>query len=87
MTALNSANSESTAVPRHPLDVKPAGNAYTTNLNIKLTTGLFATVPDEVLVRILESLDAATLQQLGYSCKALYAFSRLEELWKALYVE
>ena len=75
---------ESLIVPLHPLRIKPAGNAYTATENIKMAAGIFVTLPDELLIQVLELLDAASLQRLGCACKALYAFSRLEELWKTL---
>lgn len=71
-----------TTVPLHPLRIKPAGNAYTATENIKHALGNLFALPDELLVQILEFLDAASLNQLGCTCKALYAFSRLEDLWK-----
>ncbi len=74
-------------VPSHPLGIKPAGNAYSATENIKLATGAFTALPDELLIQVLESVDAASLKRLGYTCKALYAFSRLEELWKTLCIE
>ena len=78
---------ESTAVLPHPLGIKPAGNAYASTQNIKAAAGSLATLPDELLVQVLELLDATTLQRLGRTCKTLYAFSRLEDLWKALCIE
>ena len=74
-------------VPSHPLGIKPAGNAYSATENIKLATGAFTALPDELIIQVLESLDAASLKRLGHTCKALYAFSRLEELWKTLCIE
>jgi hypothetical protein len=74
------------AVPSHPLGVKPAGNAYTASENIKSRCGLFARLPDEVLSHILESFEADVLVRLGSVCRALYAFTRLDELWRALFV-
>ncbi len=74
-------------VPSHPLKVKPAGNAYVGVRNIKSAAGLFSVLPDEIIVNILEYLGPTSLLQLGSTCKALYAFSRLEELWKTLFVE
>ena len=44
-------------------------------------------LPDEVIIQVLESLDATSLQCLGCTCKALYAFSRFEDLWKTLCIE
>jgi hypothetical protein len=75
-----------TALPSHPLGVKPAGNAYTASENIKSRCGSFARLPDELLGHILESFDADTLIRLGSTCRALYAFTRLDELWRALFV-
>ena len=74
-------------VPSHPLNVKPAGNAYVGHKNIKSAAGLFFILPDELIVNILEYLGPSSLLQLGSTCKALYAFSRLEEFWKTLFVE
>lgn len=74
------------AVPTHPLQVKPAGNAYTASENLKTRCGYFAQLPDEVLSLLLESFDAGTLVRLGSTCRALYAFTRLDELWRALFV-
>ncbi len=74
------------AVPSHPLGVKPAGNAYTASTNIKSHCGSFASLPDELLSHIFESFDADTLMRLGSTCRALYAFATLDELWRALFV-
>jgi hypothetical protein len=76
-----------TAVPRHPLDIKPSGNAYTASENIKARCGSFASLPDELLNHIFESFDADALVRLGSTCQALYAFTRLDELWRALFVK
>ena len=75
-----------TAVPLHPLGVKPAGNAYTASENIKSRCGLFARLPDELLSHMFESFEADVLIRLGSTCRALYAFTRLDELWRALFV-
>lgn len=74
------------AVPPHPLGIKPAGNAYTATENIKANCGSFARLPDELLNHIFESFDADALTRLGSTCRALYAFTRLDELWRALFV-
>ncbi|KAF1959089.1 Clavaminate synthase-like protein [Byssothecium circinans] len=73
-------------VPPHPLSIKPAGNAYTASENLKARCGSFAKLPDELLSLIFESFDADTLVRLGRTCRALYSFTRLEELWRALFV-
>lgn len=75
------------ATPPHPLGVKPLGNAYESKLNLKSHSGALARLPEELLFQTLEYLDGETLTRLGATCKVLYAFSRAEELWKALFVE
>lgn len=75
------------AIPAHPLGVKPLGNAYTAKKNSKTSAGSFGRLPDELLVQLLEHLGAVDLLKLGASCKALYAFTRSEDLWKTLFVE
>lgn len=80
-------DADSTAIPSHPLHVKPAGNAYTATENIKSHSGLFASLPDELLSHFLETLDASLLLRLGATCKALYAFTRADELWRNLFIE
>lgn len=77
----------SVTVPSHPLEVKPTGNAYNATRNLKSATGFFVGLPDELLVQVLEYLDARPLQNIGCTCKAMYAFSRLEDLWKTLCTE
>ena len=73
-------------VPLHPLGVRPAGNAYTSRTNLKASTGLFSYLPDELLVALLEQLEPCDLVRLGSTCKALFAFSRHEELWKTIFI-
>lgn len=72
---------------QHPLKIRPSGNAYAAAKNLKSASGLWATLPDEICVQILEFLEPASLDTLGQTCKALFAFSRFEELWKAFCVE
>ena len=75
------------AVPSHPLHIKPLGNLYTATDNIKSRCGVFASLPDELLNHLLETLDASALVRLGSTCKALYAFTRADELWRSLFIE
>ncbi|KAF2234507.1 Clavaminate synthase-like protein [Viridothelium virens] len=84
---LDGAKDKSLAVPSHPLGVRPSGNAYTSTRNIKSNAGWFAILPDETLLQMLEYLEAPELLRLGATCKAIHAFSRAEELWKALLIE
>ncbi|KAI4288539.1 MAG: hypothetical protein L6R35_002190 [Caloplaca aegaea] len=52
-------------VPVHPFDVKPLGNLYAANGNIKAKAGVFAFLPDELLSQILEWLEPSNLMQVG----------------------
>jgi len=73
-------------IPPHPLGVKPSGNSYTATSNARHALGEFERLPDEALTVFLEYLDSSLLRTLGSTCKALYAFCRLDELWKALFI-
>ncbi|KAF2723277.1 Clavaminate synthase-like protein [Polychaeton citri CBS 116435] len=74
-------------VRRHPLGVRPSGNALTASRNLKTACGLFALLPDELLMNLLEIMDARVLLLLGGTCRALHAYTRNEELWRALFIE
>ena len=74
-------------IPPHPLGIKPSGNAYTASRNIRPAIGSLAILPDELIIQLLEYLDARELVSLGSTCKALYAFGRSEDLWKALFIQ
>lgn len=78
---------DSSVVRRHPLGVRPSGNALTSAVNLKVAAGRFALLPDEFIAQFLEILDAKDLLRLGGTCRALHAFTRNEELWRALFVE
>ena len=78
---------DSTLVRRHPLGVRPSGNALTSDWNLKSSCGPFARLPDDLLMQLLETLNIPHLLRLGNTCRALYAFTRSEELWRALFVE
>jgi hypothetical protein len=78
---------DSNLVRRHPLGVRPSGNALTSPVNLKAACGSFAALPDELLSNFLEYLLAKDLLGLGATCRALHAFTRNEELWRALFVE
>lgn len=74
-------------VRRHPLGVRPSGNAYTATSNAKHSAGSFRALPDELLSQILECLDAIDILKLGATCRIWHAFTRNEELWRGLFVE
>ncbi|KAF2806725.1 Clavaminate synthase-like protein [Mytilinidion resinicola] len=78
---------DAVTIPSHPLGIRPSGNAYTASHDIKTACGPFARIPDELLITLLEGLDAQELVRLGSTCKAFYAFTRLEELWRTLFIE
>jgi hypothetical protein len=74
------------AIPCHPLGVKPSGNALTAAWDLRAAIGDFNALPDEVILILFEYLDSATLLNIGRTCKALYAFTRSEDLWKTLFI-
>jgi hypothetical protein len=71
-------------LPRHPLGIKAAGNVYT---NARTLRGPFLQLPHELIVQILEHLSPKDLLRVGCTSRALFAFSRLDELWKAICIE
>ena len=73
------------AIPGHPLGVKPSGNALLAAENLRDAIGTFKTLPDDLILILLEFLDGPDLLRIGRTCKAFYAFTRAEELWKALF--
>lgn len=74
------------SVPIHPLGVKPSGNAYTASSNARHSIGVFEKFPDEMLAIFLEYLDARSLCLLGSTSKFLYAFCRIDDLWKQIFI-
>jgi hypothetical protein len=74
------------AIPSHPLGVKPSGNALLATWSLRDAIGTFRLLPDELILLLLEYLDGSSLLGIGRTCKAFYAFTRAEELWKALFV-
>ena len=76
-----------TTISRHPLDVKPLGNAYMSPADLRRASGLFYKLSEELLMYLLDYMDAPALVTLGTTCKAMYAFSRADELWRALYIQ
>lgn len=74
------------AIPCHPLGVKPSGNGLLAKRDLRTAIGNFKVFSDELILILLEYLDAVSLLSIGRSCKAFYAFTRAEELWKALFI-
>lgn len=73
------------AIPGHPLGVKPSGNALLAAENLRDAIGTFGILPDELILILLEFLDGPSLLRIGRTCKAFYAFTRAEDLWKNLF--
>ncbi|RFU32005.1 hypothetical protein B7463_g4302, partial [Scytalidium lignicola] len=74
------------AIPSHPLGIKPSGNLYTATSNARSSIGVFQKFPDEILVILLEYFDANSLCLLGSTSKFLYAFCRIDDLWKQIFI-
>ena len=79
---LDAEGSFDAVIPQHPMGIKPAGNQFVAEHNIKAAAGVFSYVPDELLIQLFEFFEPLSLLQIGATCKALYAYSRLEDLWK-----
>lgn len=86
-TVDSSSDKDASLVKRHPLGVRPSGNALTSSVDCRSSLGLLAYLPDELLGQLLEYLDAPALLRSGGTCRGLHAFTRNEELWRALFVE
>ena len=72
-------------LPRHPLGVRPAGNVYTAAT--KVIRWPFGSLTDELVIQVFEWLDDQSLLSLGATCKALYALTRFDEVWRGRSVE
>ncbi|KAI2629717.1 Clavaminate synthase-like protein [Hypoxylon sp. NC1633] len=78
----------SDSIPIHPMGIKPLGNQYfVSGPTARQSLALFGRLPDEMILQILEYLDARSLKDFGFTCHFLYAFSQVDELWKTLYLE
>ncbi|KAI0416930.1 hypothetical protein F5X98DRAFT_342514 [Xylaria grammica] len=76
------------SIPIHPMGIKPLGNLFFANTpNARRYTGIVGQLPDEMILHLLEYLDVTSLRKLASTCRFLYAFGQLDELWKALFLE
>lgn len=75
-----------TQTDQHPLGVRPAGNALTSRANAEDSMGLFAHLPDALLLTLLEFLDASSLINVGSTCRGLYAYCSFDQLWRDIAV-
>jgi hypothetical protein len=73
----------------HPLKIRPEGNAFTDRpiSRPRECMGRFRALPDELLAHLLEYLQASSLCALGSTCKVLYAFTRVDDLWRSLFID
>ncbi|ODV80012.1 Clavaminate synthase-like protein [Suhomyces tanzawaensis NRRL Y-17324] len=78
---------------RHPLNVKPSGNAYlpvsndTNALSRESQMGHFARFSDEMMMTFLSVItDESSLKNLSHTSRVMYAYLYDEDLWKKLYV-
>lgn len=69
---------------RHPLGVKPSGNALTADQDLSLSMGILGRIPDSLLLLLLEFLDQDALLALSHTCKGLFAFATHDQLWREL---
>ena len=73
---------------RHPLLVKPSGNAITSNgIDLRASMGTLGQLPDALVLVLLEFLDQRSLANLGTTCRALFAYTTYDQLWRDLAVE
>ncbi|KAI3329261.1 Clavaminate synthase-like protein [Xylariaceae sp. AK1471] len=76
------------SIPIHPMGIKPLGNQYFAHgPNARQSTGIIGQLPDEMILHLFEYLDATSLMKLASTCRFLYAFGQLDDLWKALFLE
>ncbi|KAI1808301.1 hypothetical protein F4811DRAFT_501883 [Daldinia bambusicola] len=88
MTTTGITGISSDSIPVHPLGVKPLGNLYfASGPTARQSLGLLIQLPDEMILQILEYFDIQTLKDVGSTCRFLYAFCHLDELWKALFLD
>ncbi|AAS50368.1 AAR003Wp [Eremothecium gossypii ATCC 10895] len=82
-----------TSAPRHPLGVKPSGNAIMEGFGPKERAeargkllGHLAIFPEELLVEVLTYITTPEdLRNLGHASRMLYAYTYDEELWRKMY--
>lgn len=81
-------SSSTDSIPVHPLGVKPLGNQYfVPGPSARQALGSIGYLPDEMILHLLEYFEEESLRRLGSTCRFLYAFCHLDELWKTLFLE
>jgi Cupin-like domain len=71
---------------RHPLLVKPSGNALTEDEDLRDAMGRFAQLPDPLVLVLLEFLEQESLISLGSTCRGLFAYAAHDQLWRDMVV-
>lgn len=81
----NTDDTESYQSRRHPLGVRPSGNALIATKNAVASMGALGRLPDELLMVLLEYLEQpADLTALGSTCRSLFAYCSHDQLWRDL---
>lgn len=83
--------SSDTVAEKHPLNVKPSGNALLfTNRELSkqrnASMGYFHVLPDDLVLDIMGLLDPIDLMNLAHTSRVMYAFGFDENLWRNLYM-
>ncbi|KAK0656739.1 Clavaminate synthase-like protein [Cercophora newfieldiana] len=80
--------SAGSSIPPHPLGIKPLGNKYFSSGNDARDSlkGPLRTLPDEMLMQLLEYLDQRSLRILGSTCRFLFANCNYDDLWKSIFL-
>lgn len=80
--------------PKHPLGVKPSGNALLlpstdTRKGLRETLlGDFAIFPEELLIELLSYIsNPSDLKNLGHCSRILYAYAYSEDYWRNIYLK
>jgi F-box domain len=78
-------------IPSHPLGVRPNGNAFVQDSaghpDLRPNLGLFSRLPDELISHFVEYLDVKDVLIIGGTCKAFYAFTTVDEIWRKFFEE
>lgn len=83
-TSLTDGHLSRVAVRRHPLGVRPSGNALTADQDLSLSMGIFGRIPDALLLLLLEYLDEDALLDLSHTCRGLFAYAVHDQIWRDL---
>lgn len=75
-----------TETRRHPLGVRPSGNALTAEGEGVAAMGPLSRLSDDLVLVLLEYLDRDSLINTGNTCRALFAYCSYDQLWRDLAV-